>query len=409
MTSTYLTSLIIHYFIRASFISNMLTFITSPLMGSISDERGRRGLILLGIGLSLLGPINLVLMQILDNYSPYPYYASHAISGVVSWMATALSAISDAMPPMYRAPAFGMVLAGFSLGFALSPVLAVFLSHLGVSIISLAILLGGFIFALFYMPETLSPESAAQAKLIRMSERPRMITRVDVWKYNLMRPLKELLILNRSKTFRMLSALAFCSGIASSGDQTLFLYYVKGYFDFTDKNIAAFFLIAGGMGMVVQTVVLKPFNSFVGERRVVLVSFLVGSFCNYLYGVAESKRTIFISVTLASLSHMAFPTISAIKSMNAEEMEQGRIQGALYSLSSLASALGPVTLRYVYNHTKDGSGYGPGTVFIYCAVIYLVASLFAWALPEEEANSNYHKMQSKKRSSLVPSHSYGSI
>ena len=117
-------------------------------MGSISDERGRRGLILLGIGLSLLGPINLVLMQILDNYSPYPYYASHAISGVVSWIATALSAISDAMPPMYRAPAFGMVLAGFSLGFALSPVLAVFLSHLGVSVLSLAILLGGFIFAL---------------------------------------------------------------------------------------------------------------------------------------------------------------------------------------------------------------------------------------------------------------------
>merc|ERR1719183_3509963 len=116
---------------------------------------------------------------------------------------------------MYRAPAFGMVLAGFSLGFALSPVLAVvFLSHLGVSVLSLTILLGGFIFALFYMPETLSPESAAQAKIIRMSERPRMNTRADVWKYNLMRPMKELMILNRSKTFRMLSALAFCSGIA---------------------------------------------------------------------------------------------------------------------------------------------------------------------------------------------------
>lgn len=390
-----------------SFISHALTFSTSSLVGSISDERGRRGLILLGISLSLLGPMFLVLMQLDESISPFPYYASHAFSGVVSSTPAALSSLSDVIPSELRAPAFGMVLAGFSMGFAMSPMLAVVMSHFMVSIFALCISVGGFIFACLYMPETLSPESAAQARLKRLSERPPMNSQADVWKYNLMRPAKELMILNRNQLFRLLSALAFFSGCISEADHTLFLYYVEENFGFKDSDIAILFLIIGFMGIFVQTVMLKPFNNLLGERRVVIVAFLVGSLCNYLYGVADSKRTIFLSVTLASLTGMSFPTISAIKSNNVDEIEQGRIQGALYSLQSLAKALGPMMLRYVYNETKDGGGFGHGTMFIFGAGLYLVAFLFAWALPEEQANSNYKKHHAKKRSSGV-NYNYGS-
>ena len=81
-------------------------------------------------------------------------------------------------------------------------------------------------------------------------------------------------------------------------------------------------------------------------------------------------------------------------------MEQGRIQGALYSLSSLASALGPMMLRYVYHQTKDGGGFGKGTMFIFGAGLYLIATVCAYLLPEEQANSNL-KRDEKKRNSLV--------
>eukprot|EP00571_Detonula_confervacea_P011970 CAMPEP_0172305814 /NCGR_PEP_ID=MMETSP1058-20130122/7032_1 /TAXON_ID=83371 /ORGANISM="Detonula confervacea, Strain CCMP 353" /LENGTH=533 /DNA_ID=CAMNT_0013017527 /DNA_START=48 /DNA_END=1649 /DNA_ORIENTATION=- len=383
-----------------SFISNVCTFATSSMMGSISDERGRRGIMLVGIGLSILGPLNLVLMQLFENMSPFFYYASHATSGLVSWMAVALSALSDVMPPMWRAPSFGLVLAGFSMGFALSPILAVFLSHLGVSIFSLGILVGGFMFACVSLPETLSPISSEKARLKRLAERPMMETQTEVIMYYLQRPMKELMILNRNKLFRLLSALAFFSGCISTADHTLFLYYVVDNFGFGDKDIAVLFLIIGIMGMLVQTVVLKPLNSLIGERRVIIVAFLVGALHNYLYGVAKYKSTIFISATIASLTGMSFPTISAIKANNVDELEQGRIQGALYSLSSLASALGPMMLRYVYSQTKDGGGFGKGTMFIFGAGLYLVATLCAWLLPEEQANSNL-KRDLKKRSSLV--------
>ena len=41
----------------ASFVSNGLTFVTSSLVGSISDQRGRRNIMLLGILLSILAPM----------------------------------------------------------------------------------------------------------------------------------------------------------------------------------------------------------------------------------------------------------------------------------------------------------------------------------------------------------------
>jgi len=383
-----------------NFVSNALTFATSSLMGSISDENGRRGIMLLGIFLSLLAPLNLVLMQLFDSVDPFFYYGCHALSGLVSWIAVALSALSDVMPPMWRAPSFGLVFAGFSMGLALSPILAVFLSHLGVSTLAFGILVAGFIFACVSLPETLSPKASEQAKLKRLAERPHMNTQMEVIQYNLMRPAKELLILNRNKLFRLLSALAFFSGCVSSADHTLFIYYVEENFGFNDKDIAILFFIIGITGIFVQAVVLKPFTGLLGERRVVIVAFLVGSLHNYLYGVAKAKSTFFMTATIASLTNMSFPTISAIKSNNVGELEQGRVQGALYSLSSLASALGPMMLRYVYHRTKDGGGFGKGTMFIFGAGLYLVAAVCAWFLPEEQANSNL-KRNVKKRSSLV--------
>lgn len=274
------------------------------------------GLILLGIGLSLLAPLNLVLLQLFDSMDPVIYYASQAASGFVSWIAVALSALSDVMPPMWRAPSFGLVLAGFSMGFALSPFLAVFLGHLGVSIFALGVLLFGFILAVTTMPETLSPESSEMAKLKRLAEYPVLTSRLEVWRYNLSRPARDLLILNRNKLFRLLSALAFFSGCVSAGDHTLFLYYVEENFGFNDRDIAMLFLIIGVMGIIVQATVLKPLNSLIGERRVIMVAFLVGALHNFLYGIAQSKKTMFIAASIASLTGMSFPTISAIKANN---------------------------------------------------------------------------------------------
>lgn len=57
-------------------------------------------------------------------------------------------------------------------------------------------------------------------------------------------------------------------------------------------------------------------------------------------------------------------------------------------------------LRYVYHATKNGAGFGKGTMFIFGSGLYLVATFCAWLLPESQANSKLLR-EAKKRSSLA--------
>lgn len=64
-----------------------------------------------------------------------------------------------------------------------------------------------------------------------------------------------------------------------------------------------------------------------------------------------------------------------------EQSEQGRIQGALFSLKALASAAGPIAMRFVYHYTESGALFGPGTMFVAAAFVYLIAVYCAYELP----------------------------
>jgi len=119
---------------------------------------------------------------------------------------------------------------------------------------------------------------------------------------------------------------------------------------------------------------------------VIVIAFIFGALNNSVYAFALDKKGIFIGATLGSVAGIAFPTISAIKANNVDEHEQGQIQGALFALSSLASALGPTTLRLLYEKTSE-TAY-PGAFFLLASAFFLVATLCAMALPKDKANSN---------------------
>jgi hypothetical protein len=74
-------------------------------------------------------------------------------------------------------------------------------------------------------------------------------------------------------------------------------------------------------------------------------------------------------------------------SKNKDVSEQGRIQGALYSVQALAAGVGPAVLRFVQSKTMD-SPLGPGFMFVFAGALYLVAVAIACALPKERTNSN---------------------
>lgn len=355
-------------------VLNLLTFLTSSVVGSMSDVRGRRSILLAGIFLTVLPSVCLVLMQLLPSMSPYWYYIAVAAGGIVNFLAIALSVLGDVMPMSFRAPCFGLLLAGFSLGFAFSPMIALTMSPFHVSLFSFSVLFGGFLFALFSMPETLPAEAA----LVAAGRKENSASGIKSF---VLRPVSELSILNRDGLFRTLGALAFFSGLAASGDQSLLVYYVEGHLNFQQDDVAKLFMILGLTGIFVQSVVLKILTDLAGERVVIIMSFAVGAIHNALIAIAVSKGMIFGAVALGTLTMLSFPTISAIKSNNVKESEQGRVQGALYSVKSLSGALGPISLRCLYL-----PGW-PGFMFMGAAFLYVIATIYAFLLPKDRTNS----------------------
>jgi hypothetical protein len=71
------------------------------------------------------------------------------------------------------------------------------------------------------------------------------------------------------------------------------------------------------------------------------------------------------------------------------DSEQGRIQGALYSIQAAAAGVGPMMMRYVDHLAKDTS-LGPGTMFIFAAFLQLFALYFSCKLPKDKSNSKMY-------------------
>jgi hypothetical protein len=308
----------------------------------------------------MLSPLCLVLLQLRPEMSPIWYYGVGASRGLVNWIAVALSALSDVMPPKWRAPSFGLLLAGFSLGFAMAPTLALFLGHFHVSVLSLVVLLLGFVVTVTFFPETLPPQSSLAARLSREAQVDGLSPREKLW-WNIKRPLWELSILNRSRLFRLLSLLAFFSGVVSSGDQTLLIYYIEERIGFDDRDIAVLFFMMGILGIFVQAFVLKILNDAIGERLVITVCFILGSIHNVMYGLAKNKATIFLAVAVSSFVGMSFPTISAIKSNNVVSRQMSKVRSLVLFEASANDTRLFATERVRAGSNSRGALFPPGS------------------------------------------------
>merc|ERR1719148_176448 len=82
-----------------------------------------------------------------------------------------------------------------------------------------------------------------------------------------------------------------------------------------------------------------------------------------------------------------------MKANNVKDCEQGRIQGALFSVQALASGIGPAILQFVYSKTKDIDsntvfGFGPSTMWYCASFLYFIAVGLALTLPNSKANTS---------------------
>jgi DHA1 family tetracycline resistance protein-like MFS transporter len=350
---------VLHGLFATSFM--VMQFFFSPIQGALSDRFGRRPVILISnLGLALD-----FLIMALAHTIPL-LFIGRLLSGITSAsFSTANAYIADVTPPAQRAAAFGKLGMAFGLGFTLSPVFGAWLGDLNLRLpfyAAAAMCFANFCYGFFILPESLPPERRAPFEWKRAN------------------PLASLKLLRAHPELFALASVTFLMGLAHLVYPTTFVLYADYRYDWGLKMVGWTLLIVGALSVVVQGFLIGRLVKAMGERRALLFGCAMGAIGFTLYGLAPTGWWFWAAMPVAALWAVANPAAQALMTQHVTPQEQGRLQGAIGSISSIAGILGPTiftqTLAAVAQaHVHD---IWAGATFWLAAAMVGLGGLIAW-------------------------------
>jgi DHA1 family tetracycline resistance protein-like MFS transporter len=349
---------------RASFIFGILAgayalmqFLLAPALGALSDRYGRRPIILL----SLLGMgINYLLLGFAPNLIWLA--AGRLISGAMgASFSTANAYLADITPPEKRAQSFGLIGAAFGFGFITGPILGGMLGAIDLHLPFLAAAVLSFIdllFTFFVLPESLDdahrkPFSFARANPIGALR--------ELGRYGEVAGLMTVYVLamfaNRvaEMTWVLFSSYRFHWGPFETG--------------LSLAGVGVMFVV--GQGFLVRIVVPR-----LGERRAILMGLFVSAILTAAYGVIPQGWMVYPIMALGVFGWViGQPATMGMMSKSVPVNEQGLLQGAVASLTSLTSIIGPPIWTGLFGYFVSPAApiIIPGAAFFVAAAVFLLA------------------------------------
>lgn len=333
----------------------VMQFIFAPILGGLSDQYGRKIVILI----SLLGlSIDYLFLALAPTIALF--FVGRIIAGICGASFTTASAyIADVSAPEKRAKNFGMLGAAFALGFIIGPALGGFLGAYGLRVpffVAAALTGLNFIYGLFILPESLSKEER----------------RPFTWKRA--NPAGSLGQLKKNPIILGLATALFFIYIASHAVQTNWSYFGAEVFSWKPKDIGFSLTIVGVMVAVVQGGLIGFFTKKFGNKITVYVGLTMNMLGLLLFAFVTQTWMLYSVLAIYVLGGLAGPTLQGIMSSKLPRNEQGELQGGLTSLMSLAAVFGPVIMTetfYFFTH-RDSGHYFPGAAFALGSVFSFV-------------------------------------
>jgi MFS transporter, DHA1 family, tetracycline resistance protein len=333
-----------------------MQFVFSPLLGALSDRCGRRPVILLsnlGLGLDYL------LMALAPSMSWL--FVGRLVSGITSASyATAGAYVADVTPEEGRAAKFGMLGAAFGLGFVVGPALGGLLGGISLRLPFYAasgLSLGNALYGFFILPESLPLEKRAPF----------------VWsKAN---PLGSLALLRSHPRLLGLALIAFLYSVAHDSLPSVFVLYTDYRYHWGERMVGFCLAGVGIASTIVSALLVGPLVNRLGERRALLIGLSFGALGFGVYAWAPTGSWFFLGIPLIALWGLAGPAFRGLMSRRVPESAQGRLQGALASMSGITGMIGPLLFTQVFAlGISSKSLHLPGAPF-WASSLLLCASL----------------------------------
>jgi DHA1 family tetracycline resistance protein-like MFS transporter len=342
-------------------------FLCAPLIGNLSDRFGRRPILLC----SLLGfGIDYIFLALAPSYGWL--FIGRVIAGFTgASFTTAAAYIADISTAETRAKNFGMIGAAFGLGFIIGPALGGLLAGLGIRApfyAAAGLCLLNFLYGYFVLPESLDKEHR----------------RAFDWKKA--NPLGSLRFLRKAPTIAGLALCYFLIYLAAMAVQGNWNYFTMYRFHWTEKLVGISLAVVGLLVGVVQAGLTRVVNPKLGNEKSIYVGLILYTLGLILFAFATQGWMMFIFLVPYCLGGIAGPALQSTMAGHVKQNEQGALQGALTSLMSLTTIIGPLIMNnlFTYFTHKNAPFYFPGASFFLGALFMLGSTVISYAVFRKE-------------------------
>jgi DHA1 family tetracycline resistance protein-like MFS transporter len=345
----------------------VMQFLFAPILGNLSDQYGRRPILLL----SLLGfGIDYIFMALAPTI--WWLFASRVVAGITGASITTASAyIADVSTNENRAKNFGLLGAAFGLGFIIGPSIGGLLAKYGTRVpfyFAAACTLLNALYGYFVLPESLKLENRRRFQWKRAN------------------PVGSLFNLKKYPTVLGLMGSLMLVYIAAHALQSTWTYINIKRFNWDETTMGLSLGLVGVMTMIVQGWLIRYIHPRLGNEKSVYVGLFIYSLGMLAFAFANQTWMMFAFMVPYCLGGIAGPALQAILSGHVPPTEQGELQGALTSTMSLTSIFGPLVMTNLFAYfTRPGAAFQfSGAPFLLGSILLLGSAIVAYLVLTRE-------------------------
>ncbi|XP_037037915.1 hippocampus abundant transcript 1 protein-like isoform X3 [Bradysia coprophila] len=388
-------------------IKGILSFLSAPLIGALSDLWGRKFFLLITVFFTC-APIPLMAIN------TWWFFATISISGVFAVTFSVVFAyVADVTTTEDRSKAYGLVGSTFAASLVISPALGAYLREVyGDTVIvalATAIAVLDVFFILVAVPESL-PEKV----------RPSSWGAPISWEQA--DPFSALRKAGLDHTILMQCVTVFLSYLPEAGQYSCIFVYLKLKMGFSSIEVSIFIAVIGILSILAQLILGFLMRVF-GAKRTIILGLVFETMQLLWYGFGSQMWMMWAAGILASLGSITYPAISAFVSIHSHADTQGVVQGMVTGMRGLCNGLGPAMFGVIFylfhvdlndkqaeiNHIDDTiknetinsmeqyTALAPGPPFVFGAFMVVIAILVAVFIPEEPSDPIRRPSGEKKK------------
>lgn len=382
--STFLANGLIHG------LKGILSFLSAPLIGALSDIWGRKIFLVITVFFTCL-PIPLIAIN------PMWYFAMISLSGCFAVTFSVVFAyVADVTDDSNRTTAYGLVSATFAASLITSPALGSYLtryySENFVIALATAIAVFDLLFIMVAVPESLPDKVKELNKTITWDN-------ID--------PFKALWAIFQDRTIALLCVAVFLSYLPEAGQFSCFFVYLKLIVGFSQEDVAYYIAYVGILSCIAQAAILVLLIKWFGRKSSIIIGLSFQVIQLTIYGFASQSWLIWFAGSLAAMSSIGYPAISAYISNQSHADQQGISQGMVTGIRGLCNGIGPAFYGFIFwifrvnlsessngqdknkvttpsNQTYASTHLSPGPPFLFGAVLAFLAILVTCLITENK-------------------------